>query len=247
MKLKVFGSGSAGNCYLVYNKEACLIIEAGINPDKVISYLNYDISKIEGVLISHMHKDHSKYAKEYAEKYGLKIYTAEETANTLNIDNYIKIKYNNVYNVGSFKVKPFEIQHDCEGALGFLINHKETGNIAYITDSYYIKYRLPNVVTYLIETNFSHDIMKNNIENGKIKELLAKRIISTHMSLETAIDTLKNSDLSLTKNIILIHLSENNSDKDMFLNKFRATFADKDILIHVANKDNLIDISLINF
>ena len=53
MKLKVLGSNSLGNCYILENKDEALIIEAGIKLPKVKAAMNYNIKKIVGCLVSH--------------------------------------------------------------------------------------------------------------------------------------------------------------------------------------------------
>lgn len=55
MKLKVLGSGSSGNCYILENDTEALIIEAGVPFMEVKKALNFDIRKIQGVVISHEH------------------------------------------------------------------------------------------------------------------------------------------------------------------------------------------------
>ena len=59
MKLKVLGSNSLGNCYILENKDEALILEAGIKLVNVKKALNYNISKIVGCLVSHEHNDHA--------------------------------------------------------------------------------------------------------------------------------------------------------------------------------------------
>ena len=55
MKLKVLGSGSAGNCYLLQNEKEILIIECGISYKKILQRLNFNLSSVVGCLISHEH------------------------------------------------------------------------------------------------------------------------------------------------------------------------------------------------
>lgn len=55
MELKVLGSNSSGNCYIIENNDEALIIEAGIKLSEVKKAIDFNISKIRGVLISHEH------------------------------------------------------------------------------------------------------------------------------------------------------------------------------------------------
>ena len=56
MKLHIIGSSSAGNCYILQSEDnSSLIIEGGVNLKDVKKVLNFDISKVAGVIISHEH------------------------------------------------------------------------------------------------------------------------------------------------------------------------------------------------
>lgn len=55
MKLKVLGSGSSGNCYILENDSEALIIEAGVPIMETKKALDFNIRKVRGVVISHEH------------------------------------------------------------------------------------------------------------------------------------------------------------------------------------------------
>ena len=58
MKLKVLGSSSSGNCYLIEaNNNEKLILDAGVNFKIVQKELNFNFNGIEGVLVTHEHMD----------------------------------------------------------------------------------------------------------------------------------------------------------------------------------------------
>lgn len=60
--------------------------------------------------------------------------------------------------------------------------------------------------------------MQNGVKNAEDKQGL-ERVVRSHMSLET----LKTWDLTNTKDITLLHLSERNGDKDLFKRETEAT------------------------
>lgn len=218
MKLKVLGSSSSGNCYLIESKTEILIIEAGISFKKIQEGLNFNIDKVAGCLVSHEHKDHSK-AIEQLKTSGIDIYTSKGTikATDAEISHRIKvIKSKERFKVGEFTVLPFDAQHDAKEPLGFLIQHKDMGKLLFITDSYYCKYKFKGLDHILIECNYKKDILYKNIESGKVKEFLSNRIIRSHFEIENVKGFLRESDLSKTKNIVLIHLSSQNSDGNLF-------------------------------
>lgn len=226
MKLKVLASGSSGNCYLLENEEETLIIEAGITYKRIQEGIDYNINKVVGCLISHEHKDHSK-ATEQLMKAGVTIYTSEGTLEGIGqeLGHRIEIiKAQELMKVGGFTVLPFETQHDALEPLGFLIQHKDMGKLLFITDSYYCKYKFKGLDHILVECNYQRDLLEENIENGTLPEWLKDRITKSHFELENVKEFLRSSDLSRTKNIVLIHLSSQNSNKDLFKSEIeRAT------------------------
>lgn len=56
MKLHILNSRSLGNSYLLQSDNEILAIEAGVSFDKVKEVLNFDISKMVGVVVSHAHQ-----------------------------------------------------------------------------------------------------------------------------------------------------------------------------------------------
>lgn len=222
MVLKVLGSDSSGNCYLLENENECLVIEAGINVKLVKKALGFNITKVNGLIVSHSHGDHSKYIREFS-MLGIKTYASKETfenikSNLQLANNAVEVKQKGVYKIGNFKILPFELKHDVHN-LGFLINHPECGTIMFATDTYMIPYRFEKVNHYIIEANYSAPILDKNIENGKLIEFVRNRVIKSHMNIETTAKFLKNADLSEVRNIVLIHLSGGNSNPDEFKNK----------------------------
>ena len=55
-----------------------------------------------------------------------------------------------------------------------------------------------------------------NVEAGHIDPARAKRTRENHMSIERVIDFCKAQDLSRCRHIHLLHLSDGNSDADLF-------------------------------
>lgn len=56
MLLKCVNSGSQnGNCYILENDTEALILDAGVRYKDVLKALNYNISKVKSVLLSHEH------------------------------------------------------------------------------------------------------------------------------------------------------------------------------------------------
>ena len=214
--IKVIATGSSGNCYFLETEKETLILECGISDKKIKKELNYDLSKVVGCLITHEHKDHSKSVNELI-KSGIDVYLSEGTAAAIEfkvpvemVSNRLNyLRHNVPKNIGGFTIIPFNTQHDVNEPLGFLIYHPKIGKVVFATDTYYLKNTFKDVDHVLIECNYSEDVLP----------LLPKwraRTIKSHMSLETLKDTLKTWDLKKTKDITLIHISNDNGNPDRF-------------------------------
>ncbi len=217
MNLKVIGTGSKGNCYILENDSEALIIEAGVNIKAIKQALNFNVNKVVGCIVSHEHMDHAKSINELL-KTGISTYASKGTFSSLNIENHraIPIENKRLVNIGKFKVMPFDVQHDAAEPFGFIIKHSECGNILFLTDTFYCAYTFNNLNNILIETNYSKKIIDAKVKAGASPEFLRNRIIKSHMSLENCLKMLKANDLSKVNNIVLIHLSDSNSNEVEF-------------------------------
>lgn len=218
MELIVIGTGSKGNGYVLRSsKGECLLLECGMKLIECKKSLDFDISQLKNALVTHSHLDHSKYIHEYS-KIGIQIFTCRSVTDKFNspLTPITTIEKNKTYQIGSFKVLPFEAKHDVE-CYSFLIEHPECGKIVFITDSYYCKYTFKDVKHWIIEANYSQKIINEKIEQHGINHFLKDRILKSHLSLENCIETLKANDLSKTQNIVLIHLSDSNSNEKEFI------------------------------
>jgi phosphoribosyl 1,2-cyclic phosphodiesterase len=221
MKLTVINSGSKGNCYLFSsNKGEVLIIEAGIKVNDLKKTLNFELSNISGCVWSHLHKDHSKGLREFLAA-GIDCYSSKGTIAACGIKSHRlhEIEKQKEYKIGSFKVIAFSVNHDCAEPFGFLIQHPECGTVLFITDSSFVGYKFPGLNNIIIEANYCLDKIQQKQYDGTIMSFLHDRIINSHMSIQTCMELLNANDLSQVNNIVLIHLSDSNSDAKQFKKK----------------------------
>ncbi|MFV0539560.1 MAG: MBL fold metallo-hydrolase [Dysgonomonas sp.] len=214
MILQCLGSSSSGNCYIIGNDIEAIILEAGktITLAKVKQALNFNIRKVKAVLISHLHDDHAGRAKEY--ECVFPTYSNRSVIEAKRLTHTTEIFAGKSFFVGGFKILPFLADHDVP-CFGFIIQHQEIGNMLFLTDSASCDYEFKNLNHIMIECNFSRDILTQSVENG-LHPSVAKRVNDTHMELNTCKRALQNQDLSNVYNIVLLHLSNNNSDADQF-------------------------------
>lgn len=230
MVLKVLGSSSSGNCYILESDTEALIIEAGLPFMEVKKAINFNVRKIVGVICSHRHLDHSKYIAEY-ENAGIRVWKPY-------FDNDAGYEIETKYFGKKFTVRDFDLVHDVD-CLGFHIQHQDIGSLVYATDTEYIKYRFKNLNHILVEANYSDDLINNEAVNRE-------HVLRGHMSLQTALDFISTNDNPALRNVVLLHLSDKNSDSEQFLQKTKETVkygAD----CYIAEKGLEVDLNLCPF
>lgn len=241
MELHILGSSSSGNCYILQaENNSSLIIEGGVKISEVKKALNFDISQVEGVIITHEHTDHGKYAKEFI-KAGINVYATKGTINALKIEKerYSKrVAYGDETRIGDFKIIPFMIHHDAAEPCGFLIHHPECGVVLFATDTHYLPNRFKGLNNIIVEANYDKVITSYRLTKGSLNASVYNRILTSHMEINTTLEVLKSNDLSNVTNIVLIHLSDGNSNEKEFV-KAVSELTGK--LVYAANKGMIIN------
>lgn len=86
----------------------------------------------------------------------------------------------------------------------------------YVVDSQYLPYTFKGMNNAILECNFDEEILEKNVSSGKIIPLVRNRVIRSHLSLQTLKQALLENDLRNVVNIVLIHLSSQNSNAERF-------------------------------
>ncbi len=216
MKLRVINSGSKGNAYILDAGDEALLIECGVRFRDIKHAFNFDFKKLVGCIVTHEHGDHAMATNEMM-NFGINVHATKGTHSALGTLLHHRAKtfdYKEAFWLGrNFKILPFDVLHDAAEPCGFIISHPDCGNLLFITDLIFCKYTFPDLNNIIIEANYDDAIAKSKLSG---KEFLRNRIIKNHMSLDTCISTLQANDLSKVNNIVLIHLSDTNSDELMF-------------------------------
>ena len=218
MKLNVLGSDSNGNCYILQTDTEALIIEAGVRMPDVKKALKWNISKAVGAVVTHEHNDHAKYIKDFMQN-GITVLALYDVFRAKKIDNLSfrkVIEANHGYIIGGFKIFAIPVCHDVP-CLGFIIEHEDMGRLLFVTDTMMLEYSVPGLNHILLEANYAYDILDAKIDAGLVPASMKPRLIQSHMEINTTKGILKDNDLSGVNEIVLIHLSNGNSDEKRFI------------------------------
>ena len=178
---------------------------------------------------------------------GFPVYTAFETQTALETitgERTRPIPPMKRFSLGNFTITPFNVPHDQNiECYGYLIEHEEMGKLLFLTDLEYCKYNFSkqNINHIFCECNYDKNLVDENYEHS-----VRNRVLKTHMELQTFLDFISTNDNPALRNVVLLHLSDNNADSAQFLQKTKETVkygAD----CYIAEKGLEVDLNLCPF
>lgn len=226
LTLKVIGTGSLGNMYLLDYEGEKLLIELGM-PYKDLLFNIDNINTIVGAIHSHEHNDHL-LPKTFEElnKIKLSILTPKNT------------KVGKKYKLGSFEIVPLPCIHnvDCRG---YLI--KVGGDtVLFATDTRLLpKVNNVKIDYFIVEVNYIERIREQVVLNdNESNGLHLNGIYQNHHSLESAVEYFESLPYK-PKKIITIHKSNSGLHIDSEVKKELSRFAKETVSV-ATNGENYI-------
>lgn len=232
MKICNLASGSKGNCTYISTNKYKILIDLGKNKKYIVEKLasiGVDYKDIDYVFLTHTHDDHTSAIRTFLKNHKAKlVITSAMFQEMKDIQDLHIIIYEDHPNIENLDIKSFKMSHDVADIRSFVISENDS-TIVYITDTGYInsKYfnEFKNKTVYFIESN--HDIEK--LTHGPYPEWLQKRVLSDegHLSNNFAGIYLSKLINEKTKDILLLHLSENNNTEELALQTVNNMIKDK--------------------
>ncbi|MCM1068245.1 MAG: MBL fold metallo-hydrolase [Muribaculaceae bacterium] len=239
-----FGSGSSGNCSYIGTSSCGLLIDAGVDNNYVEEQLarnSIDPDTIRGILLTHDHSDHVRYAYAILRRHhGMSLYATPKAFNGLlrrhsmsrRIKDYhVAVFKEFPFTTGIFTVTPFETSHDGTDNAGFHIEAlgttfvvaTDTGTVTARADHY-----IRTATHLMIEANYDAAMLRN----GRYPQHLKARIASTSGHLDNA-DTARYlasvAPAGLLRRIFLCHLSQDNNTPQIALATVRGALEEAGI------------------
>lgn len=231
-----FGSGSSGNCAYLGTEKGGIIIDAGVDYNKVFETLRANgvsPEQVHGVCLTHDHGDHIRYAYAISRKYKhIRIYCTNRVLNGIlkrhNVSRRIKEYHQPIFKeipfkLGELNITAFEVSHDGFDNAGFYVEYGDN-KFAIATDLGEITPRARHYMTQadflMIEANYDLEML----ENGPYPEYLKNRIKTETGHLDNA-ETARFVGEIYTprlKNIFLCHLSNDNNTPEKAVETVRS-------------------------
>ena len=216
--IKVFGSGSSGNGYLIDDGHFQILIECGVKFELVKRRMKFDLSRVAGMCISHEHMDHSKEIQKVLKTTAIDIFASAGTLNALNVPKFRA----NVLNIGqsvqmgTWTVIPFDVVHDAAEPMGFIFENASNERLLFVTDTRLLHYKFKNITHMMVEANYSMKILIEKYSHGDLADMLKNRIIRSHFEFENSKSFIKLNSSEKLQVVWLLHLSDSNSDEELF-------------------------------
>lgn len=243
MNFKCLGSGSSGNCYLLSTETETLVLDCGLPIREIKKGLDWDISKVVGVLCSHVHSDHAKAVKDF-ENMGIPVFKPYDKA-------IKKVQYEKF---GGFTINAFPMldkemetwQHtNTDGSecpcYGFYIKHEDMGQMVYVTDTKCISHNFSKMKLnhVLISSNYDNELLEDNEKR--------EHVLRGHLSIQYVCEEfIKPNKSNALRTIVLCHLSQQNSDPDKMLSEVQKVVGE-DVKCVCAAAGETVELSLYPF
>lgn len=247
MKICVLGSGSQGNCTLVYTDSTALLLDAGFSAKEIEKRLNvvgFNPSRLSGLLVSHEHTDHVRGVKTLSRRYGLPVYLTGGTAKRANgvLGDKALVRLNIIrpeetFSLGDIEIEPFGIPHDAAEPVAFLFTHGERRALA-VTDlglaTTRVVEKLRRAHLAVVEANHDPELL----QIGPYPWYLKRRISGEqgHLSNDDCIKLLKNAGVNGLSKVIFAHVSRTNNNPDLVRVSAREFFKDGPVKYEIASQ-----------
>jgi phosphoribosyl 1,2-cyclic phosphodiesterase len=222
MQASVLASGSAGNCVYVEAAGAAVLLDCGLSVPELrrrLSSLGQDLSKIQGVFVTHDHGDHVGSSVALARKLGIPHFSTAGTQSVLRRlppELTRTVRADEPLEVGPFTIAPIATPHDGIESVAFRVTAGRK-SIGVLTDLGYVPRRLveqfAGVDALVVE--FNHD--ERMVIEGPYPPSLKSRILGPrgHLSNEAGAGLAAQVLHPGLGRVVLAHLSETNNTPDL--------------------------------
>lgn len=229
--LHVIQTGSAANGYILTCGDNRLVLEAGCKTKEYLQALDYNIADVQA-LVTHRHVDHARSIANLL-SYGIPVYSCHDVASL-----YPQVKVlepMKKYKIGRFCVLPLRVPHgDCPN-YAYHITMPDGHTLLFCTDAQTLPFKLPNVNVLMIEANYMDELIIDQLCEGN--DICSH--FNAHMELNETIHIIKRLYNPNMHKVVLIHLSSNNSDEQMFKNRI---FSETGVMCEIANEGDVYEL-----
>lgn len=202
-----------------------MLIDAGIGRrelSKRLAAIGEDITRLDAVLVTHEHCDHTSGLAALARLFGgrVPVYLTERTAPYLDWGDCAPVietfQAGCSFTIGEFDIASFTIPHDAADPVGYTVcahgvKVAIATDLGYIPDSLRVHFRASDVL--LLESNHDLEMLRVGPYPWPVKQRVMSR--RGHLSNEVAADFIRRDLDSRVSTLILGHISEHNNHPEL--------------------------------
>lgn len=221
-------SGSTGNATLVWSERTMILLDAGLSAREITrrcDSIGVDLTRIQGICISHEHSDHVTGLRVLERKYRVPIYANGGTRDILIRDDAELAKpawriftTGQPFAIGDLTIEPFSIPHDAAEPVAFSISCGPA-RIAVVTDlgmpTGLIRDRIRSCDALVLESNHDEQMLQNSGRPWTLKQRILGR--QGHLSNRSAAQLLCEVASPQLRKVYLAHLSQDCNRHDLAL------------------------------
>ncbi len=180
--------------------------------------LGHSASKVGAMLLTHEHRDHCAGADVFLRRYGLPVFATEGTLRHAGLSRDAaahsqSIRSGEPFEAGGFRIEPFNIPHDAQEPVGFVVEDSAGRRMGLASDmgsrSQLAWGRLKDLDILILETNHDLQMLRSGPYPWALKQRVAGRF--GHLSNREAADGLPDLLSSRLSTLVLYHLSQTNN------------------------------------
>ncbi len=224
MEIIALASGSKGNSLYVQSGKTAVLLDAGLSAREIehrMVEMGVSPSRLNGILVSHEHRDHIRGVGSLARRYNLTVYITERTYRAAEravgiLPKMACIDADTPFEIGEIWFCPFLTSHDAVEPLGFSMTNGRL-KVGVATDlgvvTHLVREGMRGSHVAIVESNHDPEMLMEGPYPWDLKQRIKGR--TGHLSNLNAtdlIDAIYHSDL---ERVVLAHLSETNNTPEM--------------------------------
>ena len=193
IKFASLGSGSAGNVAVIQFGKHYFLLDIGLSFQKIsegLKSLNLSLEQIEGIFITHEHRDHTKGLELLTRFYKIPLYANFSTSRVIEENSQHTLNWSIFQNecqfsISDIEVCTFPVSHDAVDPVGFIFTY-DSFKMAIVSDTGKVtgkmRQYLKDADFLFLESNYDENLLLNSDRPWWLKQ----RIDSDHGHLSNS-------------------------------------------------------------
>lgn len=245
-------SGSNGNCFYVKAGDKQFLFDAGITgatAEQRLAVHGRDIREVDGLFISHGHRDHCQAMGVFHRKFKHSVFLTEGTLQQARRDHKLGVitdmhffRGGETVDFGDVQVHTVVTPHDADDSVAFVIEY-DGQRLGILTDIGHafpgMSKMLQQLDAVIIESNFDDELLRNSRYPVWLKRRVSGK--GGHLSNAESAQVLLEASVAHLQWICLCHLSEENNRPDLAIETHQQVLGN-DVQLHVASRYGVGDL-----